>query len=74
MLSNFYMKELENLSITIQFQIAEIEFINCMYARDKLYCHPKTNSNAKNAGWYLALKKSFSGMLTMNMLGQHNRV
>jgi hypothetical protein len=49
-----------------------IQFINYMYERDKLHCHPKTNSNAKNVGWYLALKKSFSGMLTRNMLGQHN--
>ena len=51
-----------------------MEFINCMYERDKLHCHLKTNSNAKNVGWYLALNKSFSGMLTRNMLGQHSRV
>jgi hypothetical protein len=44
-----------------------------MYVKE-LQCLPKTNSNAKNAGWYLALNKSFSGMLTSNMLGQHNRV
>jgi hypothetical protein len=49
-----------------------MEFINCMYERDKLHCHPKTNSNVKNAGWYLALNKSFSSMLTRNMLEPHN--
>jgi len=48
-----------------------MKFINCMYERDKLHCHPKTNSNVKNAGWYLALNKSFSSMLTRNMLRHH---
>jgi hypothetical protein len=32
-----------------------MESINCMYGRDKLYFHPKTNTNAKNVEWYLAL-------------------
>jgi hypothetical protein len=49
-----------------------MEFINCMYVRDKLHCHLKSNSNAKNAEWYLALNKSFGSMLTRNMLEQHN--
>jgi hypothetical protein len=39
---------------------------------NNLVCHLQANSNAKNAEWYLDLNKSFSGMLTRNMLEQHN--
>ena len=48
-----------------------MEFINCMYVKE-LQCLLKTNSNVKNVEWYLDLNKSFSSMLTMNMLQHHN--
>jgi hypothetical protein len=36
-----------------------MQFINCMYVKE-MQCLPKTNSNAKNVEWYLALNKSLA--------------
>ena len=49
-----------------------IQFINYMYAK-QITCLPKHNTNVKIVGCHLTLNKSFSSMLTKNMLEQHNR-
>ena len=46
-----------------------MEFINYMHAK-QITCLPKDNTNVKIVGCHLTLNKSFSSMLTKNMLGQ----
>ena len=47
-----------------------MEFINYMYAKQITCLLPKDNTNVKIVGCHLTLNKSFSSMLTKNMLGQ----